>query len=609
MSNNLTSRIINLLEKYEYRDGEHYAPEAFAVDKLIDTSRKAKSVPVFNGKSLLEAFRSHPNYDGDGKIVLNEKHYRRVDTTTINEFGAYIEGLMRRSNRENHCNAKYKVGERMRTGSVEENQSLPGGFSAGFNFLMHEQCEKEGVIESVEPWGNKFIYLIKMDGFETKYYWDERTITRVSAETETTDTDAEEKHYFTESERMWFRHLSDLPQYLDAEETERVNTVFPFLKAHNNGRTSRIVNKICRYYGFDKDQDYASGSCYYTRFADAINPLTIQRWTILSINPIDFFTMSFGNSWTSCHSIDKTDLNGTYSGSYHGCYSGGTLSYMCDSVSFIMYTVDNAYKGTNYELQPKINRQMFHIGEDKLIQGRMYPQDNDTGAADLYKNFREIAQRVVSECFGVNNLWKNEKGTGVCGDETISHGVHYRDYTCYDNCNVSYLNRGNGAEFNHVKITIGALGVCPTCGGISRNEECILCEDCYNDERYTCPECGCRVDPEDYDVIYIDGSYYCDDRCARNAGYVLCSDGEWRREDREDVMYDDYTEEYEYDSYGYWPDSVVADGYSFTCEENAMNYGFVLTEDDGWHHPDYCHQADNGNWYYDEDNIPVDQAG
>ena len=600
---NLTDRVINLLEKYEFREGQNYAPNTYDTKLLLgDGWFKGKSKPTFNGKSLLEGITSHPNYDGDYKIVLNEKHYRRIDTNVIRDFGRCIASMMRLSNGNHKANAKFKIGEKVRILPLETVSNIKD-FDCGFVEGMEPYCGREGTIYEITNWGNNNVYVVEIDCEYVNYRWDERAFESIDPNHEEQKED--DTHIFNRAEISYFEYLDRLPQYMGEEEVNKVNEVFPFVKAHVGQKTSRIVNKICREFGFDKDSRY-NGE--YTKFADAINPLAIQRWTIISINPIDYLTMSFGNSWTSCHSIDKTDLNGTYSGSYHGCYSGGTLSYMNDSVSFVMYTVDGSYKGTNYELQPKINRQMFHLGNGKLIQGRMYPQDNDTGAADLYRNFREIAQRVISECFGVNNLWKNEKGTRVCENETYSMGAHYRDYTCYGNCNVSYLRESATSELNHIRITIGAEGICPQCGAHHTNEECILCDDCYNEEIHYCQNCGEVVDPDSYYAIQIGDCWYCDEECAQRAGYVRCSDGGWYDRDRSDVMWDDYEQEWMYDEFGYWNDRVEVNGFTFTCPENANEFGFVETEDDGWHRYDDCHQADNGEWYYNEDNMPTAEA-
>ena len=219
--------------------------------------------------------------------------------------------------------------------------------------------------------------------------------------------------------------------------------------------------------------------------------------------------MSFGNSWSSCHTIDKlNDRN--CPNNYRGMYSGGTLSYMLDGASIVFYTVDRKYDGTDFEFEPKVNRCMFHIGEDKIIQGRVYPQNND-GDQTIYNEIRAIMQKTMSEIFNVNNFWILKQGTSACAEMSESCGAHYRDYTNFGNCNVSWLKPSEGKLKNTNRITIGHRGICPTCGTEHGSSDSIICDDCF-DEVKRCPHCGRRVGENDH--IEIDGQVYCSS-CAR----------------------------------------------------------------------------------------------
>lgn len=195
-----------------------------------------------------------------------------------------------------------------------------------------------------------------------------------------------------------FSFVFDLPantaQYIDDEIVTKLDDICPSIHAHKGQKMSRVVNKLLSYIGYDKLPDY---NRMFAKYADALNPLQITRHTVLSVNPLDYLTMSFGNSWASCHTIDKENKRGMPN-SYEGMYSSGTVSYMLDSPSMVFYTVDASYNGNEFWNEPKINRQMFHWGEDKLIQGRLYPQDND-GNNSVYTPHREIVQSIMSELF------------------------------------------------------------------------------------------------------------------------------------------------------------------------------------------------------------------
>jgi hypothetical protein len=297
----------------------------------------------------------------------------------------------------------------------------------------------------------------------------------------------------------FFYYIANYAERCISESTaDYLNDLFTELTFHAGQKTSRVVNKICCYLGFDKVDGY---NREFAKYADSISPMVIKRHTILSLNPLDYLTMSFGNSWASCHTIDKTNKRGMPN-YYHGCYSSGTISYMLDNVSMILYTVDAAYDGNEYWNQPKINRQMFHYGEEKLVQGRLYPQDND-GSGEVYTPYRNIVQDIVATIFGFPNLWTLKKGISAIGEYVWHSGTNYPDYYHFNNCSISRIK---GTE-NEGKIAIGARPICVCCGCKHDIEDNINC--CG---RYVCADCGDSITDED-DVIWIGGEPYCRDCC------------------------------------------------------------------------------------------------
>ena len=276
---------------------------------------------------------------------------------------------------------------------------------------------------------------------------------------------------------------------------------------------SRVVNKLLTYVGYNKLPDY---NREFAKYADALNPLQITRHTVLSVNPLDYLTMSFGNSWASCHTIDKENKR-DMPNSYEGMYSSGTVSYMLDAPSMVFYTVDASYNGNDFWNEPKINRQMFHWGEEKLIQGRLYPQDND-GNNSAYTPYREIVQSIMSELFGFPNLWTVGKGTSASGGYVCSEGTHYRDYDNYDNCTLSRIKGSTNEEC----ITVGHDPICIKCGKEHDKQDNISC--CGNE--YFCTHCGCVIEDEE-DVVWINDEPYCEDctyRCERCDTYYVIGD-------------------------------------------------------------------------------------
>lgn len=296
--------------------------------------------------------------------------------------------------------------------------------------------------------------------------------------------------FLTNLERIASRTISE-------ETALRINNFAPAVHAHNGQKTSRVVNKLLTYLGYNKHPDY---NREFAKYADSLSPLTIKRHTVLSINPLDYLTMSFGNSWASCHTIDKTNKRGMPN-SYSGCYSSGTVSYMLDPSSMVLYTVDAEYNGDEYWSQPKINRQMYHWGEEKLVQSRLYPQDNDC-CDEVYAPYRNIVQEIISTIFEFPNLWSLSRGTSAASRYIETHGTHYCDYSNFGTCT---LSRIKGSE-NENEFRVGAAPICVECGCTHNNAENINC--CIG-KGYECEDCGCRVDEDD--VIWVNGYPYCHD--------------------------------------------------------------------------------------------------
>ena len=322
----------------------------------------------------------------------------------------------------------------------------------------------------------------------------------------------EEGDYLPEDVYDFFVYLKNYAERCVSEETANyIDKMLPNVHVHVGQKTSRVVNKICNYLGFDKVNGY---NREFAKYADSLSPVTIKRHTVLSINPLDYLTMSFGNSWASCHTIDKENRR-NMPNSYSGCYSSGTISYMLDPSSMVLYTIDASYDGNEYWTQPKINRQMFHYGEEKLIQGRLYPQDND-GFASVYTPYRNIVQEIISTIYDFPNLWTLKKGADNASKYIYSRGTHYRDYEHYSNCTISRIK---GSE-NDALVQVGSRPICIHCGDFHSNEDNISC--C---PKYICSDCGEELREDD--IYWINGEAYC-----RSCVEYCCICEEYVREGR-----------------------------------------------------------------------------
>ena len=315
---------------------------------------------------------------------------------------------------------------------------------------------------------------------------------------------------------------------------------------------------------------------------DKISPLRITRHTLVSVNPLDYLTMSFGHKWASCQTIDCENVRGTQN-HYHGEYCTGTISYMCDASTVVFYTVDSTYDGTAYETQDKMQRCLFYISEngDVVVQSRVYPDGRDGGDASLASQYRAVMQQVISDAFEKPNYWLVRKGTSYCEEYiyTDRDATHYRDYECYSDCNVSLRQN---VSLDGIKIYVGHAPIDPENGEEHSETGCINGSSECGDYIEHCAHCNARINTERDDYEYINGEHFCCADCAEAEGYVYCENrDDWF--DR-DSCYQDAWSEYWY--YGD-PEVTTEDGYEFYSEDNARSYG-------------YEHDAD-WNWYPEED--------
>ena len=196
-------------------------------------------------------------------------------------------------------------------------------------------------------------------------------------------------------------------------------------------------------------------------------------------------------------------MNGSHT--YQGCYCGGTESYMLDESTIIVYTLPSDFDGEHPEYEDKIKRCVFYLGEDKLIQSRVYPDGRDGGEASLAGDIRKAVQKTVSELWEAPNYWENKQGVRACESVIITKGVHYEDYSNYEDCNVSFMKRIDGYK-NKKMIVVGHNPICPECGSVHKTEENIFCGDCSED-KMICYECGTFVSSTE--IIMIDNKPIC----------------------------------------------------------------------------------------------------
>lgn len=403
----LTDDIMNLLTEYKHDNTEA------GVTKMLDTYFK-------NKHDLIELFKKSPNYKGDLRIEFEEEFERKIDSDAVIHA---VNELIR-----NPQNKKLITKTEDEEGKTRQDYIL----KLPKHYDLSELATEDGYNKMKEE--TAFLNNFNHDGYTME------SITKWN-------------HIETVLDAFRLCKKANL----DTSDVDYINTLMigdtdkPLMA--EGMKTSRAMNKVCKFYGLDKTDDYNK---LFAAYADTVSEKNQKMKVVISVNPYDYLTMSFGVNWASCHTIDKTNKR-NMANSYSGMYCGGTMSYMLDGTSMIMYIVK---ENDNVQTAGKIYRNMFHWNGHNLLQGRIYPQGND-GAVDLYSKFRGIVQKEFSAMLGLDrNKWIRNQNPGALN--IISNGSHYQDYYHFSDCSYSYPEEyGSNKEKN---FEIGHATICVKCG-------------------------------------------------------------------------------------------------------------------------------------------------
>lgn len=421
---------------------------------------------------LWDAFSKHPNWNGRGQIILRGVDMRRhIDSAEAIRFFRYVYDVL---------------------DTLPDDQRY--NYRCGYQIIPYAEGKaKIDKIKANRVLAERLYYHYRGVG---KYSLADKVVKayrRLYAESE--------KYRLVEKYEKELNCLTLIKERIKYDKeyivtdcvAEQVNEIMEDPRFTSEGtKFSRLVGKLCKRMGINKHVDIQTVSFtrqdgtvvsrtvdkgynkQFAAFGDAINPLSVKATAVISVNPMDYYTMSFGKSWASCHTIDKKNRRGCEN-SYHGMYCSGPESYMLDNSTIIMSYIPDDYEGKP-EYSDKLKRCTFHLGEDKVIQGRVYPDGRDGGDDSLAGDMRKIMCKVVSEVFETPNFWKYKGGTDVCESVIDSYGTHYRDYENYDDCGVAYMKRIDG-YINTRYISVGSDPICPECGQTHElNGELFCCE-------------------------------------------------------------------------------------------------------------------------------------
>lgn len=417
-TNKLVDDISALLTEYNHRNTEH------GVCTLLDTY-------FTNKEPLIKMFEKSENYAGNMRIVLSKEIER---TTMPNDLYSFV----------NHFCTEVGASDAILSKKDKDGKGFTDYICTGVKTCNINDLLNDEFIQGLK--GNSD----KLNQFTSSGY------TRESSK----------KLNAFSTMINCFRSYSQ--SSINVVMAETIKGYDERIKLHTNSKTSRAFNKICEMYGINKLPKYNK---LFAEYSDMVNQLKRKMNYVISLNPYDYLTMSFGKNWASCHTIDKTNRRGM-DNSYQGMYCGGTLSYMLDEVSIIVYTVN---PDDDIQTSGKIYRNMFHFANNVLIQGRIYPQGND-GSTDLYKVFRTYMQDELAVLMGLeNNLW-TKSNRSPSEYIAYSQGAHYRDYDNFNDCNVSYPSEKKD-ELD--SMVIGHTGICAKCGNeIESNDRIVHNYNC-----------------------------------------------------------------------------------------------------------------------------------
>lgn len=200
---------------------------------------------------------------------------------------------------------------------------------------------------------------------------------------------------------------------------------------------------------------------------------------VLSINPLDFLTMSCGTSWDSCMYPD-------------GEYSTGTLPYATGKdtvIGFLVNTKDYEVQIERSGWSNKIWRQIMYLTDDNfIISQNPYPGDKPKFSIALSAYINEalgLNLEITKEANSKNTINLHVKNIGIStGYIDLEHGGY-----------LPYIFGGvNTKKDNCIEVCAQSVVYCLDCGHYRDDYEMAeaygVCNYCVDDYDYYCDHCG-----------------------------------------------------------------------------------------------------------------------
>lgn len=438
---------------------------------------------------LMEIFKNSPYHNGKGQLILPMEVERPIDEDIISSYSSYIKYIAL-----NYYLTKEATINGYTYSDAESKKEKLRVFIRAVNYM---NLSDEDIIIKGVPFSE---YRKEYD-LLASIIWDFEISDEYYYAGNGIYTTRENKNLYDKACVIAdaIKHCIG-KQLEDESDIEKLANAFPHSQCRKGIKISRVVQKCLKELGLYQiamENEKETFNKKYAAWTDAVSPMKVKKWSVLSINFVDFLTMSHGDTWTSCLNTDK---NGKFTeGKYwNGFNSKRTLDYALDPSTMVFYTVDENYNGVDFELQPKSSRQLFHFGENKLVQARLYPQSS-VSRRNIYTQYRTNVEFLLADAMGEANLWSSPvRGTIGCKGDVVNipydsyYDGDYIDFlniACHDNgerdfqSEVNYVvfRGSSNREDNGVPMIVGSTdAVCIICGddmGESYHDS-IVCNYC-----------------------------------------------------------------------------------------------------------------------------------
>ena len=256
---------------------------------------------------------------------------------------------------------------------------------------------------------------------------------------------------------LLYREMGNFRRFYD-NEYEKFSGDFEqyAIKIPNGTKLTKAISDIFK----NKELDIEVSKIFENRLTKGILEV--------SIDPIDYLTMSFNNSgWKSCYTISE---NG--SSNNMGCYVAGTLSYMCDQSSVIAYK--HGYEKTkmklgssNIEDFSKNWRQVIYV--DIVNYTMMCSREYPSKIENVSKFARELIENSISDVLQISKDWTKMKckvstmkkyirNVSFCGDTLVYNDILHNNRV---DGNMIYNKQLNNRK--STSIVAGSNVICPYC--------------------------------------------------------------------------------------------------------------------------------------------------